>query len=141
MKIPQRGEIWIVALDPTKGSEIKKTRPCLVISRNEHNQKANTITIIPCSSGPVKYRAWEVELDKNSGLEDVSHLLIPQIRIAAKERLKRKIGYIPFSKWAEIEEKLMFYLGFDKFLTSSISIDPSGIFSGTSGIGPSIYIQ
>lgn len=133
MKIPQRGEIWIVALDSTKGSEIKKTRPCLVISRNEHNQKANTITVIPCSSGPAKYRAWEVELDKKSGLEDISHLLIPQIRIAAKERLKRKIGYMPFSKWVEIEEKLMFYLGFDKILTPSISISSGGIFTGSSG--------
>ncbi len=122
MRDPQRGEIWIIALDPTKGSEIKKTRPCLIVSRTDYNQRANTVTIIPCSSGPVRYPAWEVDLDKNSGLDDVSHLLLPQMRVAAKERLKKKIGQIPSAKWHEIEEKIMFYLGFDGIFAQSVSI-------------------
>lgn len=127
MGIPQRGEIWVIDLDPTKGSEIKKTRPCLVISRSDYNQKANTVTIIPCSSGEVRYPAWEVELDKASGLDDVSRLLIPQMRVAAKERLKNKIGLIPDEKWHELEGKIMYYLGFDSILTQSISITSSDI--------------
>ena len=132
MNAPKRGEIWIISLDPTKGSEIKKTRPCLVISRTDYNQRSNTVTIIPCSSGPVRYSAWEIGLDKNSGLDDESHLLLPQIRVAAKERLKKRIGQIPSTKWHEIEEKIMFYLGFDDVFTSSISITSNasgGIFS------------
>lgn len=117
MGIPRRGELWMIALDPTKGSEIKKTRPCLIVSRTDYNQKANTVTIIPCSSGPVKYSAWEVELDKTSGLDNVSRLLLPQIRVAAKERLRKRKGSIPPAKWIEVKEKLMFYLGFDDGLT------------------------
>lgn len=113
MNNPQRGEIWIIALDPTKGSEIKKTRPCLVISRTDYNQKANTVTIIPCSSGSVKYPAWEVGLDETSGLDNASRLLLNQVRVAAKERLKKRMGKIPPAKWHELQEKLMFYLGFD----------------------------
>lgn len=123
MSAPQRGEVWIISLDPTKGSEIKKTRPCLIISRTDYNQKANTITIIPCSSGPVRYSAWEIELDKNSGLDDTSHLLLPQMRVAAKERLKKKVGQIPHAKWREIEEKIMFYLGFDGMVANSTTIN------------------
>lgn len=121
MRDPQRGEIWIIALDPTKGSEIKKTRPCLVVSRTDYNRKANTITIIPCSSGSVKYPAWEVELGKNSGLEGISRLLLPQIRVAAKERLKKRIGQISSAKWDELEEKIMFYLGFDNIFDRSVA--------------------
>lgn len=103
----------MIALDPTKGSEIKKTRPCLVISRTDYNQKANTVTIIPCSSGSVKYPTWEVELDEASGLDNVSRLLLNQVRVAAKERLKKRMGKMPPAKWRELQEKLMFYLGFD----------------------------
>lgn len=103
----------MVSLDPTKGSEIKKTRPCLVVSRTDFNQRANTVTIIPCSSGSVKYSAWEVGLGADSGLTEESRLLLPQMRVAAKERLRNKIGQILPAKWREIEEKMMFYLGFD----------------------------
>lgn len=127
MEIPQRGEIWMIALDPTKGSEIKKTRPCLIVSRTDYNQKANTITVIPCSSGPVKYLSWEVELDETSGLDNVSRLLLPQVRVAAKERLRKKMGQIPVVKWHEVQEKLMFYLGFDSGFTQSVSIGSGGM--------------
>lgn len=132
MQTLQRGEIWIVALDPTKGSEIKKTRPCLIVSRTGYNQKANTVTIIPCSSGPVKYSAWEVELDKTSGLDDVSRLLLPQMRVVAKERLRKKKGQIPSAKWHEVQEKLMFYLGFDSGFTQ-FSIDSGDVVIDSGG--------
>lgn len=121
MRDPQRGEIWIIALDPTKGSEIKKTRPCLIVSRTDYNQKANTVTIIPCSSGVVRYPAWEVELDKNSGLDGISRLLLPQMRVAAKERLKKRIGQISHAKWYELGRKIMFYLGFDGIFDQSVA--------------------
>ncbi len=114
MNVPKRGEIWIVSLDPTEGSEIKKTRPCLVTSRSDFNQRSNTVTVIPLSSGFLMYPAWEVEIDKTSGLEAVSRLSLPQMRVAAKERLKNKIGEISSTKWREIEDKVMFYLGFDR---------------------------
>lgn len=120
-KVPKRGEIWWVDLDPTKGSEIKKTRPCLVISRDEYNENANTVTIIPFSSGEARYPAWQVEVEKSSGLDAISHLLLPQIRVAAKERLRRRIGKITASHFSEIAEKLLFYLGFDGFLKNQSS--------------------
>ena len=108
---PLRGEIWWISLDPTKGSEIKKTRPCLVLSKDEYNKAASTITIIPITSGNARYPAWEVEVGKNEGLT-ISHLVLPQIRVAAKERLQTRIGKIDHRLFSEIEEKLFIYLGF-----------------------------
>lgn len=123
METPKRGEIWVIDLDPTKGSEIKKTRPCLVLSRTEYNNRANTVTIIPCSSGELRYTAWEVSLGSESGLNEESRLLIPQLRVAAKERLKNKIGQISSQKWNEIEGKIMYYLGFDDLVSNLDSIE------------------
>ena len=113
MKTPQRGEIWITSLDPTKGSEIKKTRPCLVISRNEYNRAASTVTLVPLSSGEAVYPAWQVNVGKESGISQKSHLVLPQIRVAAKERLQKCVGKIQPAQLQEIYEKLFFYLGFD----------------------------
>lgn len=110
---PKRGDIWLVSLDPTQGSEVKKTRPCLVLSRDEFNKKAGTVTIIPITSGPSRYTMWEVDLDKKSGLVESSHIVIPQIRVAAKERLKKYLGKITGEKLGEVEDKLLFYLGID----------------------------
>lgn len=119
MKFPKRGEIWLVSLDPTKGREIKKTRPCLVISRDEYNRLADILTIVPITSGKAFYPAWEVEIKEKSGLQHISHLLIPQIRIASKERFQKRIGAIENSQWLEIEEKLLFYLDVGKFFQES----------------------
>lgn len=116
MYFPRRGEIWWISLDPTKGSEIKKTRPCVILSRDEYNRAASTVTIIPITSGRAKYPAWEVELGLSFGLNVLSHLVLPQIRIASKERLKKKIGKITGAHFGEIQEKLLFYLGFDDII-------------------------
>ena len=50
--MPRRGEIWWANLDPTIGAEIKKTRPCLVISDSVVNQHRRTVVIVPISSSP-----------------------------------------------------------------------------------------
>ena len=124
--IPKRGEIWWISLDPTKGSEIKKTRPCLIVSRDEFNRSASTVTIIPVTSGRLRYPAWEIEIGKAEGLDGISHLVLPQIRVAAKERLKRHIGKITPAHFKEIHVKLLFYLGFDSFFGGTGSITATG---------------
>jgi len=50
--IPEQGEIWRVALNPTPGSEIRKTRPSVVISGNVLNERRRTVRVIPLSSSP-----------------------------------------------------------------------------------------
>ena len=46
----KRGEIWLVNLDPTIGSEIKKTRPCVIVSPQELNQHLRTVMMAPMTS-------------------------------------------------------------------------------------------
>jgi len=50
MALIKRFEVWLIELDPTKGSEIKKTRPCLVVSPEPINKYLNTITIVPMTT-------------------------------------------------------------------------------------------
>ena len=50
--IPERGDIWWVALDPTLGSEIPKTRPCVVVSVKVLNERRRTVIVVPLSSSP-----------------------------------------------------------------------------------------
>jgi mRNA interferase MazF len=47
---PRRAEVWLIALDPSRGSEIKKTRPCLVISPDEANESLRTDLIAPMTT-------------------------------------------------------------------------------------------
>ena len=47
---PVRDEIWLVSLDPAQGSEMRKTRPCLVISPDEMNRHPRTILIAPMTT-------------------------------------------------------------------------------------------
>ncbi len=91
-----QGEIWLARLDPTEGSEIKKTRPCLVISSTLVNKKLRTITVIPLSSGKKNAVLLLIDLLPNAenGLKKDCHLVIPQIRTLAKSRLIKKIGKV-----------------------------------------------
>ena len=72
----RRGEVWLVTLDPTVGSEIKKTRPCLVISPDELNRIMRRVIIAPLTSGshPAPFRVATQFRDR-SGL-----ILLDQIR-------------------------------------------------------------
>jgi mRNA interferase MazF len=50
-KRPARGEVWLINLDPTVGSEIQKTRPCVVISPPEINENLPVLLVAPLTSG------------------------------------------------------------------------------------------
>nr|WP_295107723.1 type II toxin-antitoxin system PemK/MazF family toxin [uncultured Caulobacter sp.] len=82
-----RGEIWLVRLDPTVGSEISKTRPCVVVSPDGLNHLPVYI-IVPMTTGsrPSPFRPM-VEFGGRRGL-----LLPDQIKAVARERMLRKVG-------------------------------------------------
>lgn len=83
-----RGEIWLVALDPTVGREIQKTRPCVVVSPPEMHEYLNTVIVAPMTTGskPAPYRI-PVSFQRKSGL-----VLLDQIRAVDKRRLVKKMG-------------------------------------------------
>ena len=98
-KYPERGEIYLVCLDPTIGSEINKTRPALIISNDINNQAAQTITVIPVTSSTKKIYPFEtLLLSKDSGLPKNSKIKCNQIRTIDKKRLVKLLGKVSFEK-------------------------------------------
>ncbi len=86
----KRGEIWIVKLDPTVGSEIRKTRPCLIVSPPETHDHLRTAIIAPLTSKgfPAPYRI-HVRLGGRDGI-----ILLDQIRAVDKSRLTKRAGIL-----------------------------------------------
>ena len=81
-------EIVLVNLDPTIGSEIRKTRPCVVISPNEMNKHLQTIVIAPLTSSLKPYPTRvEIKQTKVTGC-----IALDQIRTIDRSRLVNKIG-------------------------------------------------
>ncbi|WP_025917403.1 type II toxin-antitoxin system PemK/MazF family toxin [Herminiimonas sp. CN] len=85
-----RGDIWLVNLDPTIGSEIQKSRPCVVISPAEMHDHLRTVIIAPMSTGnrPAPFRI-PIAHGGKKGL-----ILLDQIRAVDKTRLTTKFGAV-----------------------------------------------
>ena len=83
-----RGEVYLVALDPTRGSEIQKTRPCLVVSPDELNQHLRTVIIAPMTTGGRAY-PWRppCRFQTRAGF-----VALDQLRTVDRERLARRLG-------------------------------------------------
>jgi len=86
----ERSDVYLVNLDPTIGSEIKKTRPCVVISPDEMNRHLRTVIVAPLTSQgrlyPTRVRCL---FDGREGL-----VVLDQIRTVDITRLVRKVGRI-----------------------------------------------
>jgi mRNA interferase MazF len=89
-RTPQRGEIWLAALDPTLGSEIQKTRPCVVVSPPEMNEYLRTVVVAPMTTGsrPAPFRI-AVAFQRKSGL-----ILLDQLRTLDRVRLVKRLGAV-----------------------------------------------
>jgi mRNA interferase MazF len=91
----QRFEVYLISLDPVKGSEIRKTRPCLIISPNEMNKHIRTVIIAPMTS-TIKNYPTRV---KTTFQGKKGQIVLDQIRTVDKSRLIKNLGSI--SKAAE----------------------------------------
>jgi mRNA interferase MazF len=85
-----RGDIWQVTLDPTLGSEIRKARPCVVISPPEMHDHLRTVIVAPMTTGnkPAPFRI-PVSHGGKRGL-----ILLDQVRTVDKVRLARRLGAV-----------------------------------------------
>lgn len=92
-------EIVLVNLDPTIGSEIKKTRPCVIISPDVINNNLRTIVIAPMTAKSKKYPT-RVEIKKDDA---ISWIAIDQIRTIDKSRVIKILGKIGKDKINEIK--------------------------------------
>ncbi len=88
--VVSRFDVFLVKLDPTVGNEIKKTRPCLIISPNEMNHAINTVIVAPMTT---KIRVYPSRVNlqfKNKK----GQIVLDQIRTLDKTRLTKKLGSI-----------------------------------------------
>ena len=90
-------------LDPTVGSEIKKTRPCLVLTTNIVNRRRRTIVVIPLSTSRQAAPPLLVPIDC-AGRAVIA--VVDQIRAVAKERLRQRLGTITSEHLKAVEEGL-----------------------------------
>jgi mRNA interferase MazF len=88
--IPKRFEVYLVSLDPTIGSEIRKTRPCLIVSPDELNNHLNTVIAAPMTTTLRSYPSRvDVVFQGQPG-----QVALDQIRALDKQRLTRRLGAI-----------------------------------------------
>ena len=87
----KRGDVWLAALDPTIGSEIRKTRPCLIVSPPEIHDHLRTVIVAPMISGsrPAGFRV-PISFQGVGGL-----ILLEQARALDKRRLMKNLGQVP----------------------------------------------
>jgi mRNA interferase MazF len=84
----RRGDVFLVSLDPARGGEIQKTRPCVVVSPDELNSYLRTFIMAPLTTGghPYPFRV-SCRFEGRSG-----YVVIDQIRSVDRERLVRRLG-------------------------------------------------
>jgi mRNA interferase MazF len=88
--VVKRGEIWLITLDPTVGGEIKKSRPCVIVSPPELNQHLRTVIVAPMTSkGFVAPFRVPVAHAGTKGL-----VVLDQVRTVDKIRLVKRLGVV-----------------------------------------------
>lgn len=100
--VPQRGAVYWVDLDPARGSEIQKARPCVVVSPDELNAHLRTVIIAPVTSGGRPY-PWRVEcrIQRRRG-----RVALDQLRTVDRERLAGYMGALPEQTLTAVLETL-----------------------------------
>ena len=86
----RRGDVFLVALEPTRGREIRKTRPCLVISPDDLNEALATVLVAPMTTGSTA-NPFRIPC-KSSG--KLGHIVLDQVRAVDRGRLVRKLGSV-----------------------------------------------
>ena len=98
----KRYSIYLINLNPTIGSEIKKTRPCLILSPDEMNENIDTVIIAPMTTKPHKYPTRiPITLNGKHGW-----VILDQIRALDKRRIIKKVGQASASTVKQIQTVL-----------------------------------
>ncbi|GAB4032576.1 type II toxin-antitoxin system PemK/MazF family toxin [Spirosoma jeollabukense] len=101
--VVDRFDVWLVTLDPTRGSEIAKTRPCIIISPDSVNRYLNTVTIAPLTSTRKPYPTRvDCHFDGKEG-----QVTLDQARSVDKSRLVKKLGQLDHTINQKICETLV----------------------------------
>jgi len=112
----QRGEIWLVDLDPSRGTEAAKWRPAVIVSNDGANLTAarlgrGVVTVAPVTSNVARVYPFQVFLPaEECGLAADSKAQAEQVRSVAVERLIQPVGRVPASLIGQLDEALRLHL-------------------------------
>lgn len=109
-----RGDIVVVELDPTRGSEQRGTRPCLVVQNNVGNENAPTTIVVPftTSFGERLYPFEVLVKADECNLQEDSVALCSQIRtVSIEHRITTVVGSIPDERMKDVDTALEYSLG------------------------------
>lgn len=99
----RRFDVYLVALDPTRGSEIRKTRPCVVLSPDDMNRHLSTVIVAPMTTTRRGYPTRvAIEFARKGG-----EIALDQIRTIDKTRLTRHLGQIDDATAHKVTECLV----------------------------------
>jgi mRNA interferase MazF len=115
-----KGSLVWVSLEPARGAEVPKTRPCIVVSRTEANDVSSTVTVVPLSS--VSGRAADrLELPLLSARDTVlpkdSRALCDQVRTVDKRRIRDTVGVLRPELLARVDRGLILHLELENYVT------------------------
>lgn len=99
----QRGEVYWVDLNPVQGSQIAKTRPCVVLSRSLLNEHRRTVVVVPLSSSPASAPPLRVPVECG-GKRVIA--AVDQVRAISKDRLRERMGSLSSREMDGIGEAL-----------------------------------
>lgn len=112
----RRGEVYLVDLDPTRGSEASKRRPAVVVSNDGANATATrlgrgVVTVVPVTSNLERVYPFQVRLPaEQTGLDRDSKAQAEQVRSIAAERLGPRLGTLPPPLLAALDDALRLHL-------------------------------
>lgn len=112
----RRGDVYLVDLDPSRGSEAAKRRPAVVVSNDSANRTASrlgrgVVTIVPLTSNVDRVFPFQVLLEPAAtGLGRDSKAQAEQVRSVAVERLVRQVGSLPAESMSRLDEALRLHL-------------------------------
>ncbi len=103
MILYSRYDIYLIKLDPTIGSEINKTRPCLIISPNISNKNLNVLLVAPFTRTK---KIYPTRIQSNFN-NSISYIVLDQMRTIDKSRLIKKLGTLDFKEQRIVKDKLL----------------------------------
>lgn len=111
----KRGEIFFAMLDATRGSEIQKNRPVVIVSNDVANRASSLVTVVPLTSSLARVFPFEVRLNaEDTGLNKHGKAMAQQVRTLDKGRLgSARRGQVAPDKMLQIDAALKLHLALD----------------------------